>query len=233
MALTPEPQPALRAPAATIWMIAAIVAAHVGRILLPQVLSDEVITNYGFIPARYSAHWLSLHHVNPGTLTERAIPFVSYMFIHADFGHLAVNSVWLLAFGAIVARRLGAWLFFALFFVCGVAGAATHLAFDWGSAVPVIGASAAISGLMGVGFRLINFSPAPDGGPSLAGLFSRRIIVWSALWVIVNVAAGLTGLGAGLEVRLIAWQAHLGGYFAGLLLAGPAVVLHRRRAGAA
>ncbi len=235
MALTSDPrnQPALRVPAATIWMIVALAVAHVARLLAPAGMADEIILNYGFIPARYSASYLALHHANPGTLFEQAVPFVSYIFLHADFAHLAINSVWLLAFGSIVAKRLGAKLFFALFFICGVAGAATHLAFNWGSAVPAIGASAAISGLMGVGFRLITFEPWPAGQPAVAPLFSQRILVWSAVWVGINVLAGLTGFGAGVEVRLIAWQAHLGGYFAGLLLAGPAVAFHDRKARAA
>ena len=224
----PDRQPALRAPAATVWLIGLLVAAHVARVLAPQRMTGEILWNYGFIPARYSNTWLVLHRANPGSWFDQAVPFVSYMFVHADFGHLAVNSIWLLAFGSIVARRLGARIFFALFFICGIAGAATHLAFNWGSAVPTVGASGAIAGLMAVAFRLIPLEPFGEGQLPLAPLFSRRIITWTAVWVAVNVIAGVTGLGAGLEIRLIAWQAHLGGYFAGLMLAGPAVALHLR-----
>jgi membrane associated rhomboid family serine protease len=231
MALTPDSrdQPILRAPAATVWLIVVLAAAHVARILAPAQMADDILWGYGFVPARYSPTYLALHHGNPGNLFDQAIPFVSYMFLHADFTHLVVNCVWLLAFGSLVARRLGAGLFFALFFVCGIAGAAAHLLCDWGSAVPAIGASAAISGLMGVAFRLLPLSPFPEGGPALAPLFSRRIMVWSAVWVGVNVLAGWLGLGVSDTARLIAWQAHLGGYFAGLLLAGPAVSYHDGR----
>lgn len=227
----PRNEPALRVPAATVWLIVLIVAAHVARVLAPAHMTGEILWNYGFIPARYSDTWLVLHHANPGSWFEQVVPFVSYMFVHADFGHLAVNTIWLVPFGSIVARRLGARIFFALFFLCGIAGALTHWAFNPDSAVPVVGASAAISGLMAVAFRLIRLEPFAEGGLPLAPLFARRILVWSAVWVGVNVVAGLTGLGAGLEVRLIAWQAHLGGYFAGLLLAGPAVAVHMRRRG--
>lgn len=222
----PRKQPALRAPAATVWLIVFIVAAHVARVLAPANLTGEILWSYGFVPARYSETWLVLHHANPGSWLAQALPFVSYMFVHADFAHLAVNSIWLLPFGAVVARRLGARIFFGLFFLCGIAGAATHLALNWGSAVPIVGASAAIAGLMGTAFRLIPVEPFQEGKLPLAPLFSRRIITWSAVWVAVNVIAGVMGLGAGLQVRLIAWQAHLGGYFAGLLLAGPAMALH-------
>jgi membrane associated rhomboid family serine protease len=84
----------------------------------------------------------------------------------------------------------------------------------------VVGASAAISGLMGAAFRMMYVY---DG--ALAPIFSRRILTWSAVWLGINVLAGLTGLGTGTTVQLIAWQAHIGGYVAGLLLAGPFALL--------
>jgi len=222
MAPDPRDQPILRAPAATVWLIALIAAAHLVRALARPEMSADMILRYAFIPACYS-QWSSC-----GSLFDHLVPFVSHLFIHADLVHLAVNSVWLLAFGAIVARRLGARLFYALFFLCGIAGAITHLLCNWGSADPAVGASAAISGLMGVGFRILPIEPFPPGSPALAPLFSQRIILWSGLWVLTNILAGWLGLGVGLEVHLIAWQAHLGGYFAGLLLAGPAVGYHDR-----
>jgi membrane associated rhomboid family serine protease len=97
---------------------------------------------------------------------------------------------------------------------------------------PVIGASASISGLMGASFRLIGSGPmnAANKEP-LAPILSRQILTWTALWAALNVFVGLTGLGAGPGVQTIAWQAHLGGYFAGLLLCGlfdPVARLNRR-----
>ena len=60
---------------------------------------------------------------DPGTVWERAIPFVSYMGLHASWTHLVINCLWLLAFGPVVARRFGSVLFLVFFLVCGVAGA--------------------------------------------------------------------------------------------------------------
>ncbi|MGH6878393.1 MAG: rhomboid family intramembrane serine protease [Rhizomicrobium sp.] len=222
-------QPFLRAPAAVLWLIAVLVVAHAARVLFFQQDSDALLVTYGFVPARYSQTYLASHGVNPGTLMERVLPFVTYMFLHGSWMHVAVNCVWLLAFGPIVARRLG-WLLFLLFFlICGIAGAAAHLACNWGSAAPVIGASAAISGLMAAGFRMLPLPPQVGWRP-LAPIFSPRILAWTALWVIVNVVAGVTGLGTGGEVQLVAWQAHLGGYAAGLVLAGPFDALAKSRA---
>lgn len=213
-------QPFLLAPWPVLLLIGLLATAYAAFAMAPGALQDRILFDYAFIPARYSPAFLAASHVNPGPLWAQALPFVSYLFLHGSLEHLAVNSVWLLPFGTVVARRFGATLFIIFFLVCGLAGAAAHLACNWGSPVPVVGASAAISGLMGAAFRMMN---AYDG--ALASVLSRRILVWSAVWIGINVLAGLTGLGTGTTVQLIAWQAHLGGYFAGLLLAGPFALL--------
>jgi len=213
-------QPVLRAPAVVILTIAVLVAAHVARTLVSPALSLDWINRFAFIPARYSPAFLSLHGIDPGSLLDRAVPFVSYMALHNDYTHLAINCLWLLAFAPIVARRFGALLFLLFFLVCGIAGAATHLAFNWGSAEPVIGASGAISGLMAAALRLLP-TERHWGGGGVAPIFSRQILVFSLIWAAINLLVGLTGLGMGGEPGLIAWQAHLGGFVAGLLLTGP------------
>ena len=225
----PRREPFLYTPAAVLWLIALLVAAHVARVLAPADLSNRVLIDYAFIPARYSREFLTVHGINAGSWYEQVLPFISYVFLHADLAHLIINSLWLLAFGPIVARRFGTVLFLTFFIVCGVAAAATHLAFNWGSADPVIGASGAISGLMAAAIRMLRPLPRlSDPSGRLAPILSMQTMVFTAFWVFVNVLAGVTGLGAGGgHVRLIAWQAHLGGYAAGLLLAGPFDMLRR------
>jgi membrane associated rhomboid family serine protease len=209
------------------WLVLFLLGAHAARVFLFAGSETNWFFEYGFVPARYSHSYLASHGVNPGNVLDRALPFVTYIFLHANFTHVLVNSVWLLAFGPIVARRFGTSLFFAFFLVCGIAGAAVHLAWNWGSDSPVIGASAAVSGLMAAAFRMLPLPPA--AGRAMAPILSARILLWSALWAIVNVVAGLTGFGAGGHVELVAWQAHLGGYAAGLFLAGPFGYLARKR----
>jgi len=233
MAFFHEPrgrQPFLRAPFVVIALIAVLAAVFAAYDLAPENLQDSLIYRFAFIPAGYSQTFYAAHPGLHATPFELVIPFVSYIFLHGSWEHLIVNCVWLLAFGPIVARRYGALPFLAFFFVCGIAGAATHLAFNWGSGAPVIGASAAIAGLMGAAFRMIGSGPMMLAGEGpLAPLLSSRIMTWSAVWVAINVVAGLMGLGAGSEVQIIAWQAHLGGYFAGLLFAGPFDRFHTGR----
>ncbi len=227
--LQPQPsdpwtrQPVFRAPPVVISLIAILVAAHGARAMVAPNISAELINQFAFIPARYSPAFLAMHNADPGGWLAQAVPFVSYMALHNDITHLIINSLWLLAFGPIVARRFGGFLFLLFFVTCGVAGALTHLVFNWGSLVPVIGASGAISGLMAAGLRLLPAQApwARAGEEDMAPIFSRQILVFTAIWMAINLAAGLTGLGMGGEAGLIAWQAHLGGYLAGLFLAGP------------
>ncbi len=147
-----------------------------------------------------------------------------------------INCLWLLAFGPIVARRWGNVLFLVFFLVCGVAGACAYLAMNWGSAVPVVGASGAISGLMAAAVRMMPGSSAPwmtvVGEPKLAPLFSRQILMFTGVWAAINFLTAMIDLGGGGERGLIAWQAHLGGFVAGLVLCGVFDALRPRTVGA-
>lgn len=240
----PKSQPFLRIPAATVGLLAALVVAHIARVQSSILTSQAIIANYAFFPTRYSHAYLVAHNVSPQSFWDRAIPFVSYSFLHLNSTHLAVNCVLLLPFGSVVARRLGAILFILLFLVCGIAGALTYLLARWGAPVYITGASAAISGIIAVGVRIMadvqardvrSFAAAVSGDPSrqqgLAPVVSVRCLAWTGLFaginaliVAINAYIGEQGTGP----QVIAWQAHMGGYAAGMFLAGPCDALARR-----
>jgi membrane associated rhomboid family serine protease len=229
----PPRQPFFRAPAIVLWLIGVLAAAHAARVMVWPARAADMVYAYALIPARYSRAFLESHMADPGTVWERAIPFVSYMALHNDWTHLVINCLWLLAFGPVVARRFGSVLFLVFFIVCGVAGAGVYLAFNWASPVPVVGASGAISGLMAAALRMLP-GQAPWAAPGeapLAPVFSRQILMFAAVWAAINLLAGVTGLGMGGESGLIAWQAHLGGFLAGLLLCGAFDMLRPRQVG--
>ena len=88
--------------------------------------------------------------------------------------------------------------------------------------------------MMGAAIRIFYgermFSPAPTGvAPRLAPLFGGPIMFFSLIWCVANVVAGITGLGTTGNMQAVAWEAHIGGYFAGLLLIGPFNALLGRR----
>jgi membrane associated rhomboid family serine protease len=238
----PPHQPFFRAPSVVLGLIGGLVALHLARIAMPESQQDAIIYQFGLYPLRYSQAFLQsysetfLHSrvVDPGSVWERAIPFVSYMGLHASWTHLVINSLWLLAFGPIVARRFGNMLFLIFFLVCGVLAAVIYLACNWGGALPVIGASGAISGLMAAALRMLpSQTPwAVPGETPLAPIFSRQLMIFTAIWAAVNLLTQFTGFGIGGEDGLIAWQAHLGGFAAGLLLCGPFDRLRPRAVGA-
>jgi membrane associated rhomboid family serine protease len=217
-------QPFMRAPAVVLIVTALLILIEAVREIFFRGATPQLFYEFGLVPARYSREFLISHGISGGGVVARAVPFLSYMFLHADWTHVLVNSIWLVPFGSVVARRYGGSLFLLFFLICGVIGAAIHLAFNWGSPAPVIGASAAVSGLMGAAFRMM--IPGPHA--RLQPLLSKPVLLWSVIWIVLNVAAGITGFGTGPGVQLVAWQAHIGGYFAGLLLADPFNALRRK-----
>jgi membrane associated rhomboid family serine protease len=223
----PDAGPVISAPLIVWLLICCIVGIELSREFLWSGASDLVFEHYGLVPLHYTGAWIGAHH--PGFFALAA-PFVSSIFLHGSLLHVGLNSIWLLAFGTIVARRLGTGLFLLFFLICGVIGAATFVAMDWGANDAAIGASGAVSGLMAAAIRMFDRNrPPADVALPLAPIFSRTVVSFSLVWVAVNLVAGLTGLGAGPGVlETIAWQDHLGGYFAGLLLIGP---LYRFRHG--
>jgi membrane associated rhomboid family serine protease len=86
--------------------------------------------------------------------------------------------------------------------------------------VPVVGASGAVSGLMGAAFRFIFIDPrtTPVWPPARLSLTSRPVLLASAVWIVLNIVLGVTGFTPDGFGRAIAWEAHIGGFLTGLLL---------------
>ncbi len=216
----PQREPFLNAPSSVLWLIGVLVAVHMARTLAPTLLSEEILFHLSFLPARYAPGALAAAGLPPTNMLEMVGSFLSHIFLHGSFAHLAINCMWLLAFGPGVARRLGTPRFLAFFFFCGVVAASVHLAVNWGSPAIMLGASGAVAGLMGAGMRILYGSrhlPFIEN-PPLAPIGARPILFFTASWVAVNLLFGFTSLG--LSDAPIAWAAHLGGYFSGLVTIG-------------
>jgi membrane associated rhomboid family serine protease len=145
----------------------------------------------------------------------------THIFLHGGWTHLLMNVGSALAFGPPVARLFGrgargAALFLLFFLICGAFGGLGYVATHMEGSGLVVGASGAISGLWGAASRLLG----QDG--RLAPILGRQVVSQAMVFTVLNILIGLAG---GFAQLHIAWEAHLAGYLAGLLLIGPASLL--------
>lgn len=221
-------EPVFNAPTSVIVVLGILIGVHLVRQILPPLLDEELVLSFAFIPARYSG----LAGEIPGGEIASVTSFLTHMLVHADATHLLFNSAWLLAFGGAIALRCGGWRFLLFSAVTGIVGALTFLAFNPGLLAPVVGASGAVAGLMGGtmrfmfaaldrgGVRLLREAPRSVPMMTLRETFAdRRVQLSTALWLLLNALAAV-GIGTGEGRGAIAWEAHIGGFIAGLLLFG-------------
>ena len=154
---------------------------------------------------------------------------LSYAFLHGSWAHVLINSVWLAAFGTPIARRCGAGRFFILSAGAAIGGAILYAVMNPFQVLPMIGASGAVSGLM-AGASWFMFAPAtwhwegrltqPHERPreTLGHMIrNRQVLIFLGIWFAANyVFAFVQPLGV--TDASIAWEAHLGGFLAGLAL---------------
>jgi membrane associated rhomboid family serine protease len=221
-------EPIFNVPGVVLWLLAIFFAVHLMLWALPDEQSRWWTDALAFMPARVSG---VAGHL-PGGHVAAVTSFVTHQFVHGDLAHLLINSAWLLAFGTPVARRTDAPRFLVFFLICGIAGAALYLAVNMALSIKVVGASGAISGLMGAAFRFMFRSMEHGGALGLANarttplmslaetLRDRRILLVIVCWTLLNGLLGWWGTFGLTEAAGIAWEAHLGGFYAGLLLYG-------------
>ena len=183
-------------------VVALLVVLGLVHALLSLVLTPEQTTEFlllfAFIPARYDASVLP-DIVWPGGWAADIWTFVTYALIHADLSHLIFNAVWFLAFGSPVAQRFGPLRFGAFMAATAAAGAAVHLATHFGELLPMVGASAAISGAMAAAMRFAFQRGGPLGmwrdreaacrvpaAPLAASLRDPRVLAFLLVWFGVN-----------------------------------------------
>ncbi len=215
---TPAPrtrEPLFNIPTAVLLMMAICIGLHLIRVyLLTNEQDIHLLVRGAFIPVRYSGQYEFDIYALTSTFT--------YSFLHGGWTHLLINMVWLAAFGSPLANRLGMPRF-AMFWLATAWGAvALHYALHFDDQLPLVGASGAISGMMGAaarfGFRIDRSGGTGRfSGPPLTvmeSLSSRNVVVFLAVWMVVNFISGmgyLTPDGMG----QIAWEAHVGGFIVG------------------
>jgi len=227
-------EPALNIPPVIVAVIAVLALVHAVRVyVLTDAQSNDVLWLFAFNPMRYGTGLLPAAEL-PGGWGADIWTFVTYAFLHASWVHFGVNAIWFLPFGSAVARRFGTLRFLAFFAVTAAVGAFAHLLAYSGQNAPVIGASAAISGTMAGAMRFVFQRGGPvsfwrtgrdadyriPAEPLSRVVREPAVVVFLVVWFGINLLFGLgsipmSGFGAG---EVVAWQAHIGGFLAGLLL---------------
>ena len=248
-------EPMFNAPVAVVVLVAILLAIYGALNWAPDAIQDRVVRDFAFVPGRLTiAIWtqrlidlLNRANTDPTALQQAremrelrvlgggAKPWtlLTYAFLHGSWTHVALNTIWLVAFGPPIARRFGSLKFLLFMAVTAIFSALAH----WASAPmdfsPLIGASGADSGLMGAATRFMFQPGAPLGAfgsidrpeiesipaASLRGVFVEpRALIFLGVWLATNFIFGAGAQMLGLSDMPVAWVAHLGGFFAGLVL---------------
>lgn len=247
-------EPIFNLPTVVTVALAVLIAIHAARSLfLSPELDLDLLLEAAFIPARWAAAWdpelivlrnrfneLPRHEALQQALAHLVVadggvkPWtaLTYALLHSSWSHVLLNGFWLAAFGTPVARRCGAPRFLLLGALAAVGGAVAHALVHPLSAVPMIGASAAVSGWMAAAARFV-FAPDRQAGlrfgpgaeaeehprQSIGALLrNRSAAMFLVVWFATNLLFGLAAEPLGVTESAIAWEAHMGGFLVGLLL---------------
>jgi len=222
------PQPIFTLPRVVTGLAGVILVIHLAATLVFDPATQPIFTVwFAFIPVRIyaladgSAEWLPLLWTP-----------LTHAFLHAGWEHVLINVAWLAVFGTPVARRYGPVAFLIIFGISAIVGALFFALTTLPELQVLVGASGGISGLTGAAMRFV-FQPVQVAKHPVTGeivVLGRRLAsmrdlmrnvrtrTFIVIWVALNGLAPLLPLLIGSDALPIAWQAHLGGFFAGLLM---------------
>ena len=174
---------------------------------------QSFIEAWGVVPREYSS----------GQDLPPSIPYpfwttlLTSMFLHGGWGHLGGNMLFLWIFGDNIEHRIGHLRFLLFYLVCGLAAGIAHILFNSGSAIPTVGASGAISGVLGGYLQL--FPRNRVYVLTWGGVAAVPAMLMLGLWILMQFINGFGAVAETPETGGVAYLAHIGGFVAGMLLA--------------
>lgn len=196
----------------TVLLIAVNSAVFVYEMLLGTEAGESFVSSFALIPRNLFSH--SAETSIPARLT-----IFSSMFLHGGIFHVAGNMLYLWIFGNNVEDSMGRIRFIFFYFLCGAIAAYSHAAANAASTVPMIGASGAVSGVLGA--YLMLYPRARVHTLVVFGFYIRTIEVPAmfvlGFWFILQFLNAVISAGTG---QGVAWYAHVGGFVAGIVLIG-------------
>src|SRR5271163_2848448 len=202
-------------PVVNVTLILANVAVFLYQVTLPQRAEAVFIMAHSTVPARF------LSFLNGHLGFETAfLPLLTSMFLHSGVLHIAGNMLFLWIFGDNIEDFFGHLPYLLFYLFCGVGSGLLHVIFNWGSTIPAIGASGAISGVMGAYALLF----PRERILTLVFIFLVPIPAYFVLgvWFLFQFMAALNMLGPNSVAASggVAVWAHVGGFLLGMLITG-------------
>lgn len=199
----------------TVLLLVGNVAAFLYQVIGP-VPGDQLVAALGFIPARFGPDSRLITASDLGPIPT----LFTSMFLHGDVLHLGGNALYLWIFGNNVEDVLGSPRFVVLYALSGLGGHLLHFLTGPTSALPTIGASGAISGVLAA--YLVRFPHARVLTLLFLGFFVRTAVVPASIvigaWFLLQLLSGFVSLGAVTDSGGVAWFEHVGGFAAGLVI---------------
>jgi membrane associated rhomboid family serine protease len=174
---------------------------------------QSFIEAWGVVPREYSA----------GQDLPPSIPYpfwttlLTSMFLHGGWGHLGGNMLFLWIFGDNIEHRIGHLRFLLFYLVCGLAAGIAHILFNSGSSIPTVGASGAISGVLG-GYLLL-FPRNRVYVLTWGGVAAVPAMLMLGFWILMQFLNGFGAVAETPETGGVAYLAHIGGFVAGMVMA--------------
>jgi len=212
-----DDNPTTITPIVTIAFIVVCVLVFLYQVSLPDEAGELFFFQYGAIPSVVFGQAALPAEVGK---FPAALSLLTSMFLHGGWLHLIGNMLYLWIFGNYIEDVMGHKRFIAFYVLCGILAALSHALTDPSSSVPMVGASGAISGVLGAYLLLFPRSRVLVIIP--LGFFSRMMYVPAGfvlgLWFVMQVLSG--GMSFGRAGGGVAFFAHIGGFVAGMALIG-------------
>jgi membrane associated rhomboid family serine protease len=193
--------------------MAICIIVFVSMKLMPDQLSYRLLNLYGMVPIRYTNPYYGLPF-------DGYLSFLTSLFMHGNWPHLIMNMWFLWIFGDNVEDRMGRLPFLIFYLVCGLLATFLQWLFDPNLAIPVVGASGAIAGVLAAYFFLYPLERVVVWVPVffLPLVIHVPAIAFLGLWVLIQLYSATTAMIFGGVAVDVAWWAHLGGFIAGSAL---------------
>lgn len=202
----------------TAWVTRGLVVANIAAFLLELrqgATLEPFIYQFGVVPS----HWMVSTASDLLDWPRLFVSLVTSQFLHGSLLHLGSNLLYLWIFADNVEDRLGHPRFLLLYLVSGIAAAVTQILLTPRSAIPMVGASGAIAGVLGAYLLLFPSSRIITLIP--LGLFWERVelpaVVFLGIWFLLQWFQGLSTIGQVADVGGVAFWAHIGGFLCGLV----------------